>query len=188
VNLLRFLIFARHLVTLFQPIHGSNQSPLRKHHLPGTFTNRFHLRLRLLIYRSRCRHARVARSAHRRLTGPSLPVASSCHGFGEALSLLHAGPPTLRRREQEESLNRTIPDFLCARPTDARRARLFRVASSCNGVACRSRERIATASLRLWQLGSCYNLRGPRRKKGFLSVGHSPNLVPWTFVTPTDTL
>jgi hypothetical protein len=108
VNLLRFLIFARHLVSLPQPTDGFNQSSLRKHSLPGIFISRFHLRASPFNLSKRCRHARAARSAHRRLTGPSLRVASSRHGFGEAISLLYAGPPTLRRREQEESMNRAI--------------------------------------------------------------------------------
>jgi hypothetical protein len=152
VNLPGFLIFARHLLSLSQPIDGFNQSSLRKHSLPGIFTSRFHLRASPFNFSKRCRHAFAARSARRRLTGPSLRVASSRHGFGEALSPLYVGPPTLRCREQEESMNRAILDFPCARPIDARLVRLLRVASSCYMIVCRSRARVATASLRLWQL------------------------------------
>ena len=158
----------------FQPTHDSNQSSLRKHSLPGIFTSRFHLRASPFNFSKRCRHAFAARSARRRLTGPSLRVASSRHGFGEALSPLYVGPPTLRRREQEESMNRAIPDFPCARPIDARSTRLFRVASYLYGFTSCSRGRVATASLRLWQLRIVLSSQSDGMQKGFLSVGHSP--------------
>ena len=130
--------------------------------------------LRLLISRKRCRHAFAARSAHRRLTGPSPRVASSRHGFGEALSLLYVGPLTLRRREQEGSMNRAIPDLPYARPTDARLARFSRAPSNCYGVACRSRERIAVASSRLWQLGTYEDFSSTGCKKGSCPLDTPP--------------